>query len=272
MNTVLLPSVTGPAERIELNAPAELVTRSTPPSSRAVYAAAHVVADPRRARTAGSADEIDWDATLKLRHDIWDLGLGVAESMDTAQRGMGLDWPAARELALRSLSAARDVGGKVVVGIGTDQLSGASSLEEIRDAYLEQVSTIESAGGDVVMMASRDLARVATSPADYLHVYGQVLSAVGRPVVLHWLGSSFDPALQGYWGVEEPKDAVDVVVGLIADHIDRVRGIKVSVLDAALEVALRERIPEPARVFTGDDFHYTDLIAGDGRNSSDALL
>lgn len=272
MATVTLPTRAGSSERIEFGPPAQLVTRSEAPRSRAVYAAAHVVADPRRAGTAGPADAIDWDATLALRHRIWSLGLGVAESMDTAQRGMGLDWPAARELALRSLADARGAGGNVVVGVGTDQLAGASSLERIRDAYIEQVTAIEEAGGEVVMMASRDLARVANGPDDYVRVYEQVLSAARRPVVLHWLGSSFDPALHGYWGFEEPKDALNIVVQLIAEHAGTVRGVKVSVLDPALEVALRERIPTPARVFTGDDYNYTDLIAGDGRTSSDALL
>jgi hypothetical protein len=273
MVSLLLPAADHTSRRLLLNEPARLDVRSTPPSSRAVYAAAHVVADPLRASTADHGDAIDWGATLRLRHDLWSLGLGVAESMDTAQRGMGLDWQAAKELALRTLAEARAVGGQVVVGVGTDQITKSSPcLHEIRDAYIEQVETIQSAGGDVVLMASRDLARAATGPDDYLEVYDAVLNSAVRPVVLHWLGSMFDPALSGYWGFADPRDAVDTVTQFISEHLRAVRGIKVSLLDPALEVDFRTRIPEPARVFTGDDYNYVDLIAGDGTHSSDALL
>jgi hypothetical protein len=273
MVSLLLPAADHATNRLLLNEPARLDVRSTPPTSRAVYAAAHVVADPLRASTADHGDAIDWDATLRLRHDLWSLGLGVAESMDTAQRGMGLDWPSAKELALRTLAEARSVGGRVVVGIGTDQLTTPTpSLHEIRDAYIEQIDAIESAGGEVVLMASRDLARAATGPDDYLAVYDAVLASATRPVVLHWLGAMFDPALAGYWGFDEPRTAMDTVVQIITNHLSTVRGIKMSLLDPALEIELRNRIPEPARVFTGDDFNYVDLIAGDGNRSSDALL
>jgi hypothetical protein len=273
MVSLLLPSADHSATTLLLNEPARLAVRSTPPTSRAVYAAAHVVADPLRASTADHGDAIDWDATMRLRHDLWALGLGVAESMDTAQRGMGLDWAAARELALRTLREARTVGGRVVVGVGTDQLTSPTpSLHEIRDAYIEQIDAIESAGGEVVLMSSRDLARAARGPDDYLAVYDAVLASATRPVVLHWLGSMFDPALAGYWGFNEPRAAMDTVVQIISDHITVVRGIKVSLLDSTLEIELRNRIPAPARVFTGDDYNYVDLIAGDGIHSSDALL
>jgi hypothetical protein len=273
MVSLLLPAANGVTEPLLLNEPARLDVRSTPPTSRAVYAAAHVVADPLHASTVDGGRAIDWDATLGLRHDLWSLGLGVAESMDTAQRGMGLDWPAAKELALRTLTDAKAVGGRVVVGIGTDQLTtDAPSLREIRDAYLEQVDAIESAGGEVVLMASRDLARAATGPDDYLAVYDEVLASATQPVVLHWLGAMFDPALTGYWGFDDPRAAMDTVVHLITSHLSTVRGIKMSLLDPVLEVELRELIPAPARVFTGDDFNYVDLIAGDEHGSSDALL
>jgi hypothetical protein len=275
MATLKLPGPDGTVSTVELADPAPLQTLSAPPSSRAVYAAAHVVAEPLHASAAAAGpDQIDWDATLKLRRDLWSLGLGVAESMDTAQRGMGLDWAGARELALRTLADARHVGGGVAVGVCTDQLApGAEpSLQQIRDAYSEQVADIESAGGDVVMMASRHLAKVATGPDDYLAVYDDVLSAATRPVILHWLGPMFDPALAGDWGFDEPKAAMATVADLIAAHPGTVRGIKVSLLDAAFEVQLREMIPSPARVFTGDDFNYVDLIAGDGSRDSDALL
>lgn len=273
MTDILLPMANRSVELLQLRPPAALNVSSTPPRSRSVYAAAHVVADGWLACATSGTEAVDWDATMALRHDLWSLGLGVAESMDTAQRGMGLDWPGARELALRTLAEAGDVGGRVVVGVGTDQLtSAAPTLSQIRDAYLEQVQTVEAAGGQVVLMASRDLARVADGPGAYRAVYDEVLSSATRPVVLHWLGTAFDPALAGYWGHDEPKAALDDVLGLIDDHLDTVAGIKVSLLDPALEMSLRERLSPPARAFTGDDFNYVDLIVGDGVHSSDALL
>lgn len=275
MTVVHLPTADGALTRTELAAPAALVTSPDPPSSREVYAAAHVVADPLRSRTGGGAGQIDWAATLRLRSQLWALGLGVAEAMDTAQRGMGLDWAAARELALRTL--AEPGRGSVVVGVATDQITDEGpgvepSLARIRDAYLEQIEEIHAAGGDVVMMASRHLARAAGGPDDYLRVYDEVLAQSRRPVILHWLGAAFDPALQGYWGFDEPKAAMSAVAGLIDAHPDAVRGIKVSLLDPALEILLRESMSGPARVYTGDDFNYVDLIAGDGTGHSDALL
>lgn len=263
-------------QSFRLGDPAKLTVSHTTPSSREVYAAAHVVANPRTA-AAGSGngpDDIDWEATLRLRHDLWDLGLGVAESMDTSQRGMGLDWAGARELARRTLAAAEPRGARVVVGIATDQLTAGAdaSLGEIGDAYVEQLESIESLGGDVVMMASRHLARAATSAQDYADVYHRVLSRSTRPLTLHWLGSVFDTQLHGYWGAADPWACLDAVLGIIERDSDRIRGIKVSVLDAELERALRSRMPAGVRVFTGDDFSYVDLIAGDETHHSDALL
>jgi hypothetical protein len=274
MATVLLPAADRSTVPLRLRAPASLQVQSTPPTSRRVYAAAHVVADAWQACTMSGPEAIDWDATLALRHELWSLGLGVAESMDTAQRGMGLDWPGARELALRTLAEAGQVGGKVVVGVSTDQLAPTATptLIQVRDAYIEQLHTIEAAGGEAVLMASRQLAQVADGPAAYRRVYDEVLAAATRPVILHWLGTAFDADLAGYWGYDEPKAAIGTVLGLIEDHLDAVAGIKVSVLDPALEIMLRERIPAPARVFTGDDYNYVDLIAGDATFSSDALL
>lgn len=274
MAELLLPNTDGTLARVELGEPAALVTATAPPTSRAVYAAAHVVADPLRAcDPLPGVEQIDWEATLELRRRLWSLGLGVAESMDTAQRGMGLNWDGARELALRTLADAKERGGEVVVGVATDQIeSPTADLGQIRDAYLEQIADIEGAGGSVVMMASRHLARAATSPDDYFTVYDQVLAQATRPVILHWLGAMFDPALTGYWGYDEPKAAMATVVDIIGAHTDKVRGIKVSLLDAALETLLRELVPAPARVFTGDDFNYVDLIAGDGTRHSEALL
>ena len=274
MAELLLPIADGTLARVDLAEPAALITASTPPTSRAVYAAAHVVADPLHAcDPLPGVEQIDWEATLELRRRLWSLGLGVAESMDTAQRGMGLNWDGARELALRTLADAKDRGGEVVVGIATDQInSPTADLAQIRDAYLDQMNDIESAGGSVVMMASRHLARAAKTPDDYFTVYDEVLAQATRPVILHWLGAMFDPALSGYWGYDEPKAAMGGVVDIIGAHVDKVRGIKVSLLDAALETMLREMIPAPARVFTGDDFNYVDLIAGDGTRHSEALL
>jgi hypothetical protein len=273
MATVTLPDHDGRLRPTSLCPPPDLDVRSTPPTRRDVFAACHVVADPLRASADAPSGRIDWDATLRLRHDLWALGLGVAEAMDTAQRGMGLGWSDARDLARRTLSDAAAVGGRVVVGVTTDQLSQPpSSLDAVADAYLEQVQTVEELGGDTVLMASRHLAAIADGPDDYLRVYDRVLSGATRPVVLHWLGAMFDPALAGYWGHAEPKDAMPTVLDLIAAHRNTVRGIKVSLLDPALEIRLREQIAAPARVYTGDDFNYVDMIAGEGDHHSDALL
>jgi hypothetical protein len=271
MNTIDLPSLGGQHRTIELAAPADLETASAPPSSRIVYAAGHVVADPLLASAASSP--IDWDATLKIRHELWSLGLGIAESMDTAQRGMGLGPKEALTLARRTLAEARTVGGSVVVGIATDQLTpGPHPLKDIADAYIEQLADIEDAGGSVVMMASRNLALSAKGPDDYLEVYGKVLDAAQRPVILHWLGSMFDPALEGYWGHNSIPDASETVLTLIGSKKDKVAGIKISLLDKEHEVSFRRRLPEGVRLFTGDDFNYADLIAGDEQGHSDALL
>lgn len=276
MTTLIIPTSDGPRTPVPLGAPAAIDVSLTPPRSRVAYAAAHVVANPLRASADGTtqgADQVDWDATLELRHEIWATGLGVAEAMDTAQRGMGLDWQTARELACRTLKEARSVGGAVVVGVGTDHLgTGPASSDDVVRAYLDQLGSVESEGGRAVMMASRNLAAIATSPDDYLAVYDAVLSQARRPVVLHWLGRMFDPALAGYWGHENPKDAASVVLDLIESHADRIDGIKVSLLDAEFERALRRRLPKGVRLFTGDDYNYVDLIAGDADSHSDALL
>ena len=273
MPAITLPTADGTTTDLRLGPPAQLSVPSAPPSSRIAYAAAHVVADPRRASAEGLPDQIDWDATLSLRHRLWELGLGVAEAMDTSQRGMGLDWPSARELARRTLADAHAAGGRVVVGIATDQLpAGPTDLAAVRGAYLEQLEAIEGYGGEVVLMASRQLAATATSSDDYLDTYDAVLRQATRPVVLHWLGDVFDPALTGYWGHHDPVKAMDVVLEVINEHVDAVRGIKISLLDADLERDLRRRLPVGVHMFTGDDYNYVDLIAGDGEHHSDALL
>lgn len=273
MSAITVPTADGATATLRLGAPAQLSVLTAPPTSRLAYAAAHVVADPLRASAEGPADQIDWDTTLALRHRLWSLGLGVAEAMDTSQRGMGLDWPSACELARRTLADARAVGGRVVVGVATDQLpAGARDLAAVRAAYLEQLDTVEGLGGEAVLMASRQLAAAATSPEDYLATYDAVLRHATRPVVLHWLGEVFDPALAGYWGHRDPAAAMEVVLEVIGAHAGTVRGIKVSLLDAELERELRRRLPARVHLFTGDDHHYVDLIAGDGEHHSDALL
>ena len=249
--------------------------------SRIAYSAAHVVADPRAAVDPWLACAIDWDATVAYRRRLWSLGLGVAEAMDTAQRGMGLDWPTSLELIGRSLDAARDVpGARIASGCGTDHLApdDCRSVDDVIRAYEEQMAAIEALGGRLIVMASRALARVARGPADYERVYDRVLRQAREPVILHWLGDMFDPALRGYWGSPDTAAAMATALGVIDANAAKVDGIKISLLDAGAEVAMRRRLPPGVRMYTGDDFHYPELIAGDGvgdapsQRHSDALL
>ena len=266
---LLLPRAGGSLEQFVPGEPAEFERPRTPLRSRTFIAAAHVVADPLAGgESAGAA--IDWDETLAYRRHLWSWGLGVAEAMDTAQRGMGLGWPEARELIARSAAAARESGGRLAAGAGTDQLGAGDrvSLDRIRDAYLEQCAFVEEQDSQPIVMASRALAAAAEGPDDYRRVYGAVLERAGRPVILHWLGEMFDPALAGYWGAADPYEALEVVAALIGEHAERVDGIKLSLLDDALELRLREALPGGVRLYTGDDFNYPALIAA----GSDALL
>jgi hypothetical protein len=247
-------------------------------TSRVVYAAAHVVADAAADNGAGKPAVLDWDATLRFREHLWSLGFGVADAMDTAQRGMGLDWPATRELIRRSGAAARAldaarVPALLACGAGTDQLAaGPHPLSVIQAAYEEQLSVVESAGARVILMASRAMAASAKSADDYLTVYGSLLSQASDPVILHWLGDMFDPALAGYWGSPDIPTAMATVLDLINAHPRKVDGIKVSLLNADHEIELRRRLPDGVRLYTGDDFNYPDLIKGDAVGHSDALL
>ncbi|WFB09433.1 dihydrodipicolinate synthase family protein [Streptomyces sp. LX-29] len=243
-----------------------------PPASRAVFAAAHVVADPYADSGPEGPAVVDWDATLAFRRHLWAHGLGVAEAMDTAQRGMGLDWATAAELITRSAAEAKAAGGRIVCGAGTDQLTGPASLAAVRTAYEEQLALVEGAGVPAVLLASRALAAVARGPEDYLEVYGSLLRQAAEPVVLHWLGAMFDPGLRGYWGADRPEEAAETLLALCRAHPDKVDGVKVSLLDAGREVELRRRLPAGVRCYTGDDFHYPELIAGDADGFSDALL
>ena len=213
----------------------------------------------------GAPAVVDWDATLAFRAHLFRYGLGVAEAMDTAQRNMGLDWPATQELITRSAALAREQGARIASGAGTDQLPGpATSLEEVTQAYLEQVEFVEAAGSQVIVMASRQLAAVARSAEDYLSVYSTVLAQASRPVILHWLGEMFDPQLNGYWGSAEIPTATKTFLDLIGEHTDKVDGVKVSLLSAEHEQELRAVLPSGVRLYTGDDFNYPELIEGDG--------
>jgi hypothetical protein len=266
-----LPTLDGRLEPYRLIGSVPADRAFEPARSRRAFAAAHVVADPLADNSPGAPAVIDWEHTLGFRRHLWSLGLSVAEAMDTAQRGMGLDWAATRELIRRS--AAEAPHGRIAVGVGTDQLApGQHPLDAVVAAYEEQLAVAEEAGAQPILMASRALCAAATSPDDYRKVYARLLSQSSRPVILHWLGSMFDPALDGYWGRDSLDAAADVVIGLIAENADTVDGIKVSLLDADREVALRNRLPDGVRLYTGDDFDYPELIRGDDRRHSDALL
>ncbi len=270
--TLRLPDAHGTLRAYEPRAePLALTHADRAFTSRTVFSAAHVVADPYADTTPDGPAAVDWDATLAFRRHLWAHGLGVAEAMDTAQRGMGLDWAGAAELIRRSAAEARACGGRIACGVGTDQLA-AGSLPEIRAAYEEQLAVVEEAGARPVLMASRALAATARTPDDYREIYGHLLRQSTEPVILHWLGPMFDPALEGYWGSPDLDAATDTFLDVVAAHPDKVDGVKVSLLDAGREVALRRRLPRGVRCYTGDDFHYPELIAGDEQGFSHALL
>lgn len=242
---------------------------------RIAFAAAHVVADPLAGNDPWLTPAIDWDKTLAFRHRLWDLGLGVAEAMDTAQRGMGLTWTEAQELIRRAQNEARTRDDALIAyGAGTDHLAPGPdvTLDDIIKAYEEQVGFVEAQGGRVILMASRALAASATGPQDYVRVYDRILSQVKEPVIIHWLGEMFDPALEGYWGCDTHEAAMDVCLDVIAAHADKVDGIKVSLLSKEKEIAMRRRLPQSVKMYTGDDFNYAELIAGDDEGYSHALL
>jgi hypothetical protein len=272
VTTLRLLDADGDTRSIAAQPPVSTTRPADSPASRTAYAAAHVIPLAWAENVPSAPAAIDWDATLAFRRHVWSWGLGVADAMDTAQRNMGLDWAATTELIRRSAREAADVGGDLVVGVNTDHIiDDRIPLEEVVTAYLTQLEVAEEAGAGVVLMASRHLARAASGPADYERVYREVLSRASTPVVLHWLGEAFDPHLAGYFG-PDLATASDTVVRIIAENIDRVRGIKMSLLDANAEVAVRRRLPAGATLFTGDDFHYVSLIEGDELGHSDALL
>nr|WP_249335898.1 dihydrodipicolinate synthase family protein [Sinomonas gamaensis] len=286
-----MPVQGGTTSRYELATPRTWAKPSAPFTARKAYAAAHVVPLMGADNTPGAPAELDWESTLAFRHELWSYGLGVADAMDTAQRGMGLDWAATRELIARVGAEARSVAASgsqatsglsvrdlVACGAGTDQLDpaavpdGPRGVAMVLEAYREQLETVEDAGPKAILMASRALARAASSAEDYLGVYSTLLVEAREPVVLHWLGTMFDPALEGYWGSSDVPTATRTFLDLIRSHADRVDGVKVSLLDAEHEKALRADLPAGVRLYTGDDFNYPELIDGDGERHSDALL
>jgi hypothetical protein len=273
--TVTLPKADRSTERYALRAPMPSRPRSDKPFNRVALAAAHVVVDPWADNDPWLQAAPDWDRTLAYRAYLWGLGLGVAEAMDTAQRGMGLDWPLALELIKRSTALARTKPGAAIFsGAGTDHLdpADARTIDDVVRAYETQFEAIEGAGGRIIFMASRALARIARGPDDYARVYDRILSQAREPVIIHWLGDMFDPALAGYWGTRDLEAAMDVAVGVINANAARVDGVKVSLLDKAREIAMRRRLDKPVKMYTGDDFNYAELIAGDERGYSHALL
>jgi Protein of unknown function (DUF993) len=275
-----LPTAGGQIETYRLAASRTFPAKLEGTLNRVAFSAAHVVADPLADADPWLQAAVDWDKTIAFREHIWDLGLGVAEAMDTAQRGMGLDWPTSLELIQRSVRAAKARGGKarggalVFSGAGTDHLAieDAKTIDDVIHAYEHQIAAIEKAGGRIILMASRALAKIARSSDDYANVYARVLSQVAEPVIIHWLGDMFDPALAGYWGASDLGKAMDTAVAIINAHAAKVDGVKISLLDQQREIDMRRRLAKNVKMYTGDDFNYAELIAGDEHGYSHALL
>jgi hypothetical protein len=273
--SVLLPTADRTLERYQLSVPKNFPDKITRPLNRVALAAAHMVADPLAENDPWLSNAIDWDRTMAYRDYLWGLGLGVAEAMDTAQRGMGLDWAGALDLIKRSVKQAKATPGAVVFsGAGTDHLdpAEAKSVDDVIRAYETQFEAIEAVGGRIILMASRALAKVAKSPDDYGKVYDRILSQSAQPVIIHWLGDMFDPALAGYWGSANVDAAMDTAVGAINRNAAKVDGVKISLLDKDKEIAMRRRLNKAVKMYTGDDFNYAELIAGDDQGYSHALL
>jgi hypothetical protein len=273
--TLTLPRADGALARYTLSGQSPVVPPSGPIKSRVGMAAVHVVADPLADINPTLDVAIDWEATLAYRRHLYGMGLAVAEAMDTAQRGMGLPWSAAKELIARSVGDARTIAGAVLAsGAGTDDLLPGPrvTLADVEAAYEESCGYIEGLGGRIILMASRALAACAKGPEDYQKVYGRILEQVKAPVIIHWLGDMFDPALAGYWGASDVDRATDTLLTIVKDHAAKIDGVKISLLDQQREVAMRRRFPASVRMYTGDDFDYPTTIAGDGVRHSDALL
>lgn len=273
MPSLLLPKPDKTLETLELSTPREL---SVVPSvfPRTVYAAAHVVVDPLKDYDPWLDTNIDWDQTIAFREYLWGKGLGVAEAMDTAQRGMGLDWVASQELIRRSIDAANSCKGLIACGAGTDHLIPKPNLtiEEVIQAYEEQCEVVESLGGKIILMASRALTACARGPEDYATVYNRILGQVSQPVIIHWLGEMFDPELKGYWGSTSHDEAMETCLSILQINSSKINGIKISLLSKEKEIQMRRRLPKNIKMYTGDDFNYPELILGDEFGYSDALL
>lgn len=273
--TIRLPKADRSIETYQLAPARGFPAKTKGPLNRIAFAAAHMVADPLADNDPWLTPAIDWERTMAFREHLWDLGFGIAEAMDTAQRGMGLDWAASLDLIGRTVKAAQARGGALVFsGAGTDHLApeAARSIDDVIRAYEEQVAAIEKLGGRIILMASRALARVAKSPDDYAKVYDRILSQVREPVIIHWLGDMFDPALSGYWGSADLDAAMDTAVGVINSNAAKIDGVKISLLDKDKEIVMRRRLDKAVRMYTGDDFNYAELIAGDEQGHSHALL
>jgi len=275
MPALVLPALGGSVSRFEMGAASNFASTGPAIDVRTIYAAAHVVMDANASHDPWRAPSVDWEATMAFRHRLWDLGLKVAEAMDTSQRGMGLDWAGAKELIRRSLAEARTVrGADLACGAGTDQLdpSQARGLGDVVGAYEEQLEHVEACGGRAILMASRALCRLAASRDDYLTVYGRLIEGAQEKVVLHWLGDMFDPQLAGYWGSDDVPTAMQTALNLIETHKGKVEGIKISLLNQAHEEEMRARLPDGVKMYTGDDFNFSDTIEGDGQRHSHGLL
>jgi hypothetical protein len=270
-----LPRADGTLAPYTLSGRAPVAAPPGPITSRIGMAAVHVVADPLAAINPTLDVAVDWDATLRVRHHVWSLGLAVAEAMDTAQRGMGFDWAAAKELIKRSVAESKTVPGAVLAsGAGTDHLEPGPrvTIADVEAAYEEQCAWIEGCGGRIILMASRALAACAKSPDDYVKVYGRILSQARQPVIVHWLGEMFDPALAGYWGSPDRDRQVETLLAIVGEYAPKIDGVKISLLDQQREIAMRRRFPPTVRMYTGDDFDYPTTIGGDAHGYSDALL
>jgi hypothetical protein len=273
--TLKLPRADGTVVPYTLSARAPIQAPAGPIRSRIGMAAVHVVADPRAAINPTLEVALDWDGTLKFRHYLWSLGLAVAEAMDTSQRGMGFDWTTAKQLIKRAVAESKTVPGAVLAsGAGTDHLEAGPrvTIADVEAAYEEQCAWIEGCGGRIILMASRALTACAKSPDDYVKVYGRILSQAREPVIVHWLGEMFDPALAGYWGSHDRDRQVETLLAIVNEYAAKIDGVKISLLDQAREIAMRKRFPASVRMYTGDDFDYPTTIRGDGQRHSDALL